>query len=438
MSIINESNLAHYLKLGYNVLFRGRHGVGKTAIIKKVFESAGLNYLYLSASTLDPWVDFVGVPKIIERDGKAPVLDLVRRQMFADDEIEAVFIDEYNRAHDKIINATMELIQFKSINGHKLNNLKVIWVAINPEDDEDTYSVNHLDPAHIDRFQVHIDVPFKVDSDYFLAKYPETGSAFIDWWKGLPQDIRYEVSPRRLDYAADAHQNKCRLEDFLPVKSNVKALRDLIKKRPFLDRISKIADEKEAVEFLRDANNTMTMLDLLTAEESTAKSFFKKYAAHIPKELAAPFVECLKAKKLDVTDFSNLEEFIEKIPGDRGTTDTVALINSIDLHGWYPNATDDELMVKLLSSELRLLKMNKQNLVAKLALRFSDVLSIATLDNIKYYFFGLNGASTRNMCLIYIALMETHAFADTTEKKLHEKLRPIFMAHAANTWNFNI
>lgn len=28
----------------------------------------------------------------------------------------------------------MELIQFKSINGKKFNNLKVIWAAINPDD----------------------------------------------------------------------------------------------------------------------------------------------------------------------------------------------------------------------------------------------------------------------------------------------------------------
>ena len=40
--------------------------------------------------------------------------------------------DELNRAKPKVRNAVMELIQFRSINGIKFNNLRMIWAAINP------------------------------------------------------------------------------------------------------------------------------------------------------------------------------------------------------------------------------------------------------------------------------------------------------------------
>ena len=44
-------------------------------------------------------------------------------------------MDEFSRAHKKVRNAVMELIQFKSINGRKFKNLKIVWAAINPDDD---------------------------------------------------------------------------------------------------------------------------------------------------------------------------------------------------------------------------------------------------------------------------------------------------------------
>jgi predicted ATPase len=91
MAILNVDRLDQYLKLNYNVLFSGRHGVGKTAIVKETFEKAGLKWKYFSCSTLDPWVDLVGVPKVIDSPGRPPYLDLVRPLFIQDDQVEAFF-----------------------------------------------------------------------------------------------------------------------------------------------------------------------------------------------------------------------------------------------------------------------------------------------------------------------------------------------------------
>ena len=71
-------NLVERLKKYYdcemNVLLTGEHGVGKTSIVKQAFEEKGLvlneSWLYFSGSTLDPWVDFIGIPKEVEYNGK--------------------------------------------------------------------------------------------------------------------------------------------------------------------------------------------------------------------------------------------------------------------------------------------------------------------------------------------------------------------------------
>ena len=58
-----DKKIEFWIENSQNVLFIGRHGVGKTAIVKDAFERRSINYRYFSASTMDPWVDFVGVPK---------------------------------------------------------------------------------------------------------------------------------------------------------------------------------------------------------------------------------------------------------------------------------------------------------------------------------------------------------------------------------------
>lgn len=423
MAIINKLKLSKYLELNYNILFRGHAGVGKTAIIKEVFEGAGLKWKYFSAATLDPWIDFVGVPKVIDNPNGSSELKLIRPGFIENDEVEAIFLDELNRAPDKVINAVMELLQFKSINGHKLKNLRVIWGAINPEDEQDTYSINHLDPAHLDRFQVQIDVPFKVDEEYFLKKYPIIGQTFIDWWKAIPLDLRHEVSPRRLDYAADAYSNDCRLEDFLPSSSNPKKLRDLLKSLPFLERVQNINTDAEAVSFLKDINNTDMMLDLVKAKETSAIKFFEKYGSIIPNELKAPFVDVMLAVKNGQYVFDNLEDLIKKLPvdkDDRGTLACAAVINNVDFSAMYKNGES-------LKKDIAAVSIDNPQVLKKLANRIYDIIVRTDAQTLARQLWGIHGKIAGNptnfhMIIGMIPPNPDSGFSSLQAQKINEKL----------------
>lgn len=437
MAIINKDRLRQYLDLNYNILFSGEHGVGKTTVIQQVFDEAKLKSLYFSAATLDPWVDFVGVPKVIEReiawlgphgsDKKIErTLELVRPAFIERDEVQAIFFDEFNRAPDKVLNAVMELIQFKSINGHKLKNLRVIWAAINPEDEEDTYAVNRLDPAHRDRFHVHIKVPFKVDDDYFRKKYPKVGNSFLDWWRELPNDIQKLVSPRRLDYAAHAYENNCRLEDFLPPETNPKKLRDLLKSLPFAEQLQNVTDADTAATFLEDVNNTTRLLELVNNNDSNAIDFFKKYAKTVPQELIEPFVELLQAKKQGITTVTSVEDFINKIPGDKGNAGTAALINQIDLGMiWRGKGGGNLTLAELLENDLRTLYAQKKNTVNKLIHRMIDVVLSCKEPNLMRFFWGVEGRAgntPQNFYVLMEALSKINAFTASQKSQVNSKL----------------
>lgn len=279
--ILDIDLLKLYAKNDLNVLLSGRHGVGKTAIIKEVFSSTfgADSWAYFSAATMDAWVDFVGVPKVVTRSDGVEVIELIRPARFADDAVQAIFFDEFNRAPSKVRNAVMELIQFKSINGRKFNNLKVIWAAVNPFDDEGTYDVDAIDPAQLDRFQIQIEVPYKIDRPYMKTKHGSIATPFIEWWTSLDKEMQYKISPRRLDDAIKVHGVKGTLEHVLPPQSNLGSLRDRISKVSLSDEWKDVVamPNNEKSTFLQNVSNVVKFKDFILKD-------FSDYAKFIPDD----------------------------------------------------------------------------------------------------------------------------------------------------------
>lgn len=218
---VPSKKLDFWITHNYNVLLEGKHGVGKTSAVLEAFKKHDLKYLYFSCSTLDPWVDFVGIPKeFTDPITGITYLDLVRPKPFAFDDVQVIFLDEMNRAPAKVTNALMELLQFKSINGKKLNNLKMVWAAINPpavDDKDPQYHVQELDPAIRTRFQVKYTVPFKLAESYFENMYgKDISKRLVSWWDELPKNIQHEFPPREVEHALKMLKDGGDINDTLP------------------------------------------------------------------------------------------------------------------------------------------------------------------------------------------------------------------------------
>ncbi|MEY4342445.1 MAG: Ralstonia phage phiRSL1 [Pseudomonadota bacterium] len=275
--VMIKNKLNQYFKLGKNVLLEGKHGTGKTSLVTEVFDKNCKNWLYFSGSTLDPWVDFIGVPKEVKR-GNDYVLSFVLPEKMSDDSVEAIFIDEYNRSHKKVRNGTMELIQFKSINGRKFPNLKVVWAAINPNDDDDEiYDVEALDGAQTDRFQVQIKVPFIPDYEYFVQKFGlEHTKSALEWWNGMPDKAKKMVSPRRLDYALEIFREGGDVFDVLPLETNPTKLLATLKVGSLEDKLKSLFKAKNADKakaFFEQENNFQAALPIIKRNDEYLKFF---------------------------------------------------------------------------------------------------------------------------------------------------------------------
>lgn len=257
-ALISETKLSYWIKNRLNVLFEGDHGVGKTSIILEAWKKAGLKYAYFSGATMDPFIDFVGVPvKVTNSKTGLSSIELIRPKHLAGD-VQAIFIDEFNRTHKKVRNAVMELLQFKTINGKPISkDLRIVWAAVNPDNEngENDYDTDRLDPAQRDRFQVQQQIPYLCDLAYFTKKYGEkVARTAIQYWNALHEKVRKQVSPRRLDYALELWTKKGDIRDALPLEANPGQLIQLLgHKGTSLDGLLKKPGEWE--KFWADENN---------------------------------------------------------------------------------------------------------------------------------------------------------------------------------------
>lgn len=194
-----------------NVLLIGDHGIGKTEIFHQIMAYLGLTAIYLSASTLDPYCDIIGIPVPMTTGGnrldgatdeqvKGAILKYVRDHRLQNAHV--IMLDELNRSAAKVRNACFEMIQFKAIQGEKMPNLQMVWSAVNNPDSEMHYSTEELDPALVDRYHAYVEMKAEPNKDVYVRKGYEEGMVkkFIAWWHTVGEKGKRYLTPRRLEY----------------------------------------------------------------------------------------------------------------------------------------------------------------------------------------------------------------------------------------------
>lgn len=251
MANVTVPMLMDYIGISYNILASGLAGTGKTEMLRTACEKLGLKMKYYSASTLDPWADLAGIP-IPQHDSKS--VEFYRPHAL--DEAEVVFFDELNRAPTRILNTILEIIQFRTINGEPLPNLKCVVAAINPNTED--YTVNDLDVALMDRFDVFLTTEPRIDFAYWSEKYgADIAKVVKSWWedyhksytnkkRNSANEVVY-LSPRRMEKMLKAYiqlRKETALRDTLPM--NASANTSGLRKE--LERVLKGGKADDAVE----------------------------------------------------------------------------------------------------------------------------------------------------------------------------------------------
>ena len=328
MSLYDIDKLGLYLDHGYNVLLEGDAGVGKTQVITEIFDEKFANWKYFSAATMDPWVDFIGVPKEMKDTDGNDYLGLVRPKDFADDNVEAIFIDELNRSPKAVRNAIMELIQFKRINGKTFKNLKVVWAAVNPSDSGD-YDVEELCRAQKDRFQIQIKIPYRPDKEYFSKHHSQQGERICDWWHGIGEKMQKTISPRRLEYALDVLNKGGDLKDVLGADANCKELKKVLKNGNQWEEIKAILKNRDVEAAKKIMKNDVVVQEC--GEDILKKTLFLHFfGRYMPEEYILSY--CNSDTSNRNSKITDIAQYYNTYDNFKTTIDTITKDESLLEH----------------------------------------------------------------------------------------------------------
>ena len=123
--------LLRTIREGLSALLIGDRGVGKTTMVMQAAKESGLaddEVALLSAPLIDPYTDLVGVP-VPSTQGEQSVLTWARPAFFY--KARMILLDELNRAQPRVVNAVLELFQFRSLSGERLPKLQTVIAAGN-------------------------------------------------------------------------------------------------------------------------------------------------------------------------------------------------------------------------------------------------------------------------------------------------------------------
>ena len=134
--------LAFNIRSGGNVIILGQAGTGKTEIAQAVCGEEGFEYIYLNLSVLEA-PDLVGLPIIAANNTVdyaspkfLPRMDITPKPI-------VLIVDEIDKAKPELQNPLLELFQFHSINGTKLNIKAIIATGNLPDEGAFSQPISH-------------------------------------------------------------------------------------------------------------------------------------------------------------------------------------------------------------------------------------------------------------------------------------------------------
>ena len=286
------------------VLLRGRHGIGKSQVVYQIAGSLGLPVIERRASQMTEG-DLVGLPSI---EGNRTTFNPPDWFKMACEEPAVLFLDEVDRATLEVRQGIFELTDSRKLNGHNLHPDTLVFAAINGGEHGESYQVNEMDPAELDRWSVWDVEPTTED---WLAWGKDNVDGLI--WDFINQNRGH------LEHTADIEPNKRypsrrswkRLNDVL-------AQADALEAGPAMFNLAQSFVGFEAAvalnDFAKNYERVVTVDQLLKGERTDALAAFSlnEHCALIEK------VEAEETCKSELTDdeVSNLANYFVTLPSE--------------------------------------------------------------------------------------------------------------------------
>ncbi len=327
-----------------NIMLVGRHGIGKSEVIRAYHEALGRRVVALFLGQMADPGDLIGLLRIDEKQGRT---DFIPPYWWPEpDQPIVLFLDELNRARPEVLQSVMDLTLNRRLAGKQLPAGSYVIAAVNEGDE---YQLTDLDPALVSRFNIYEFAP-TVDDWLVWATDRELDARVVQfiqenpgWLDGTPS--RQTGEPGVAVAGADLEKSPDRRgwERVARLLAGQKTLDDIL-----LKLTAGIIGSPAAVEFFRQARKRPELLP-----EDVLLRFGK----------AKP-----KLKRLQVPDLANLNEQM-----------------LLWMQAQKLKAAEKKTVLKNMLGYLELMRDNQQNeVLAYLASKLND----PRFDNVSLVLFG--------------------------------------------------
>lgn len=176
----------------------GRHGIGKSEIIKQFYASLSMPFIPFFLGQMSDPGDLIGLLHKDEANSRSEFLPPAWWP--SDGQPVVLFLDELNRGRPEVLQSVMELTLSKTLAGKSLPHGSVIVSAVN---DGDEYQLTDLDPALVSRFNVYhfqprveewIGYATKVNLDPRVIDFVQDSPHWLDGEPTVANQQRYDLA----------------------------------------------------------------------------------------------------------------------------------------------------------------------------------------------------------------------------------------------------
>lgn len=128
-----EEHISRTIDFGGNMMVVGRRGSGKTTIAKDIIEKSGYREVYLNLSVMER-PDIGGFPNFHSKSERKFIEFLLPdwyEPLIEGNQPCVALLDEVDKVESSLNAPLLELSQFRTMNGRKLNNLKAVIMTGN-------------------------------------------------------------------------------------------------------------------------------------------------------------------------------------------------------------------------------------------------------------------------------------------------------------------
>lgn len=301
-----NSVLPFVLDAKFPVLIRGRHGIGKSAIVYQIAEDRGLSVIERRASQMTEG-DLLGLPKV---EGNVTTWLAPEWLHEACNKPVILFLDEVDRATMEVRQGIFELCDSRKIAGYTLHPDTLIFACVNGGEHGAQYQVGEMDPAELDRYTV-FDVQPTVE----------------DWLNWADGNVASEI----WDFINQNHQHLEHNDDFEPNKvypsrrswvrlSNALQSMGVIKSSPVLYHLSaSFIGFEGAVAFNDFVSNYKTIVTVENILDEGKIELTKDFKINDHNALIEKFKQskCFD-QKLSKEQLKNVAEYMITLPSEIG------------------------------------------------------------------------------------------------------------------------